>query len=100
LAGGALGGTGHEEVADSAMVWSRGVATGCDVEGESGASCPWRGGEVCELTQLDLRLLERGGRTHRSGGRWRCAGSIKLRGGGGEWPRPVRGDDGLRAALL
>ena len=30
---------------------------------------------------MDLRLLERGGRTHRSEGRQRRAGSIKLRGG-------------------
>jgi hypothetical protein len=32
----------------------------------------WRGGDVRELTQLDIRLLERGGGTYRSGGRgWR-----------------------------
>jgi hypothetical protein len=37
---------------------------------------------------------------HRRGGRGGGAGSIKLRGGGGEWPRPVRGDEGLGAALL
>jgi hypothetical protein len=49
-----------------------GEATGHDSGGgESGASCSGRGGEVCELTQLDLRLLERVGETHRSGGRER-----------------------------
>jgi hypothetical protein len=37
-----------------------GEATGHDGGGESGASCSWGGGEVRELSQLDLRLLERG----------------------------------------
>jgi hypothetical protein len=33
-------------------------------EGESGASFLWRGGEVRGLSQLDPKLLERGGRAH------------------------------------
>jgi hypothetical protein len=37
--------------------------------GGSGASCPWRGGEVRELSQFDPKLPERGGGAHRSGGR-------------------------------
>jgi hypothetical protein len=47
----------------------------CDGEGE--------GGEAQELTQLDPRLLERGGSTHRSGGRVRRRDSIAI--GGGVW---------------
>jgi hypothetical protein len=43
--------------------------TGGGGGGESGASCPWRGGEVHELSQFDPKLLEMGGGAHRSGGR-------------------------------
>jgi hypothetical protein len=39
--------------------------------------------ENVELTQLDPRLPERGGSTHRSGGRARRRDSIEL--GGGVW---------------
>jgi hypothetical protein len=55
----------------------------CDGEGENGALAPWGGGEAQELTQLDPRLLERGGSTHRSGGRVRRRDSIAI--GGGVW---------------
>jgi hypothetical protein len=60
-----------------------GEAIQCDREGENGALGPWGGGEAQELTQLDPRLLERGGSTHRSGGRVRRRGSIEI--GGGVW---------------
>jgi hypothetical protein len=48
-------------------------------------------GEVVkfELTQLDLRLLERGGETHWSGGRERRRWLDCARGRGEGWPRPV-----------
>jgi hypothetical protein len=58
-----------------------GEAKQCDGEGENGALGPWGGGEALEPTQLDPRLLERGGSTHRSGGRARRRGSIEPRGG-------------------
>jgi hypothetical protein len=51
--------------------------------GENGVSGPWGGGEAHELTQLNPRLIERGGSTHWSEGRARWRGSIKL--GGGVW---------------
>jgi hypothetical protein len=45
-----------------------------DGGGENGALGSWGGGEAQELTQLDPRLLERGGITHWSGGRARRRG--------------------------
>jgi hypothetical protein len=60
-----------------------GEATRCDGGGENGVSGPWGGGEAHKLTQLNPRLLEKGGSTHRSGGRTRRRGSIEL--GGVVW---------------
>jgi hypothetical protein len=60
-----------------------GEATQCDGGGENGVSGPWGGGEAHKLTQLNPRLLEKGGSTHRSGGRTRRRGSIEL--GGVVW---------------
>jgi hypothetical protein len=60
-----------------------GEAIQCDGGGENGSLGPWGGGEAQELTQLDPKLPERGGSTHRSGGRARWCGSIEL--GGGVW---------------
>jgi hypothetical protein len=77
-----------------------GEAKQCDGEGKNGSLGPWGGGEAPEPTQLDPRLLERGGSTHWSGGRvWRH-GSIEPEGGvwGGRGRCEELGE--LRAVLL
>jgi hypothetical protein len=58
-----------------------GEATQCDGGGKNGVSGPWGGGEAHELTQLNPRLLERGGRLSGAQEGSSGVGSIELGGG-------------------
>jgi hypothetical protein len=92
LAGGSLGRPVHGEVAGFRGGEVAGEAMGRD-RGKRMVRCVR--GEVCEPLQFDSKLLERGGRAHRSEGRRRRR--ARLNPGEGEWPRPVRGEEGFGA---
>jgi hypothetical protein len=57
-------------------------------------------GEVRELSQFDPKLLESGGRAHRSGGRRRRLARLSLGEGEGEWSWPMRREKEHEEALL